>query len=304
MVPTEKGFNMKRSCIYFRNLVAPVAAMMILTCGGTSHAQDAPSYIRFEVAGWTFAPAIVQTSVEGFLAWVEDVEAVGENITVMWYQHESDGNWTTWAWQSNDVGVAALYVRGLMGDELVFASDTDVIAWVEAASGPAASLEVVDGLFFDDPFQAVVASHPDPPELMDVLVAVGWKAAPNLSTIAVEAAADCDITPETLLLNDLKSDAELALFGQTAVTDDCDAGWICKCKITYGTWTCTAWVLDFTVTIPGGLNCHYERTCTRPWTKKGRHWTCFSCAKTGTNTKVELQTVTVIDPDPCVPPPP
>ncbi len=292
---------MKRSCI--RNLFAPVAAMMILTCGGTSHAQDAPSYVRFEVGGWTFTPAIVQTSVEGFLAWVEDVEAVGENITVMWYQHESDGTWTTWAWQSNDVGVAALHVRGLLGDQLVFASDTDVIAWVEAASGPAASLEVVDGLFFDDPFQAVVASHPDPPEMMDVLVAVGWQAAPNLSALAVEAAADCDITPEALLLNDLKSDAELTLFGQTAVADDC-LSWPCKCKLTYGTWACPAWVLYDTVTIPGGTVCHYERTCTRPWTKTGRHWTCFSCANTGTETRYETQRTNAIDPDPCVAPPP
>lgn len=125
-----------------------------------SNAQTLPGYMRFQAAGWTFAPAISQGSVAGFLAWPGEAEPIGNNIKVMWFQRVN-GEWQSYGWDGDTIGKAALYVRGEMADSTVFSKDTTVnqalSSSIDAVQLPR---RVVKGLFEEDPFQSIVDQSP------------------------------------------------------------------------------------------------------------------------------------------------
>ncbi len=244
--------------------------------------------VRFGVSGWLFAPAVVNGSVKGFLAWADAVPTIGLNITLGWHQREANGSWTTWAWTGSDLGAAADYIRTLQQDPSVFSFEPVVSTLADAAlgSGTAPAL-VVNGLFFDDPFQTIVANSTDPVATVEALADSGWPVAPEISAMAVSTVADPVSQPidqVARLLNGLTADAEVRLFGVSTVPVlDWWPAWLCWCtRVTWAT-TLGPWVLQLPVQHVGGQTiCHYHRTSTAHWTDIGETFPlCFPCTASG-----------------------
>ena len=75
--------------------------------------QGAPAEVKFRIANSWASPALVNGTVQGWLAYADAGTVVGSNIAVVWYQRESDGTWTTWGWTSNSLGAAVGYIHDL-----------------------------------------------------------------------------------------------------------------------------------------------------------------------------------------------
>src|SRR2546425_421121 len=83
---------------------APIVAgclFLVPTSGARAQGVEGAVYTTIQVSQWTVAPAIVNHSVRGFLAYASPETVVGSNITLVWYQRESDGSWTTWGWNED-----------------------------------------------------------------------------------------------------------------------------------------------------------------------------------------------------------
>lgn len=266
--------------------------------------------VRFGVSGWLFAPAVVNGSVKGFLAWADVVPTIGLNIRLAWHQREANGSWTTWAWTDSDLGAAADYIRTLQQDPTVFSFDSVVSTLADAALGSGtAPAPVVNGLFFDDAFQTIVANSTDPVAIVKTLADVGWPVAPEISAMAVAIVADQESEPidqVTWLLNGLTADSEVRFFGASTLT--VLVPWPCVCVTVDGTPTYGPWVFRFSVSTHGGaqLDCSYKRTVVTPYTSTGEtpFW-CLDCASPpgATYRTTEFNTTINID-GTCVPPPP
>lgn len=244
---------------------------------------------------------------EGFLAWAAEAPVVGSNLALVWYQHEPDGTWTMWAWDSGDLAVATIYLRNELDDDTLWALDPSINDALAAnpSAAPWPPEQVVNGLFIGDPMQAVVPVSPDPPEVLAALAEGGWEVAPALSELEIGATIPCQgqsLSSAQVLLDDMAAKASCALFGVSS-TSTCS--WPCDCSTILGTPTCGAWTFSFSVTESSGSKvCHYTRSCTNTYTNSGKWWYCLSCAGTGTVTYTEHGRTTSLPGDPCTPPPP
>jgi len=264
--------------------------------------------VRFSVSGWLFAPAVVNGSVKGFLAWADVVPTVDLNIRLAWHQREANGSWTTWAWTGSDLGAAADYIRTLQQDPSVFSFDPVVSTLADAAlgSGTAPAL-VVNGLFFDDAFQTIVANSTDPVAIVKTLADVGWPVAPEISAMAVAIVADQEgppINQVTWLLNDLTADSEVKLFGASTLI--AFVPWPCYCLTALGPIVVGPWKLVDIIDVGGGgRNCWWERKTRQRWTQTGEYtFSCDDCADTGFFTINVETAVTYAAPGaPCIAPP-
>lgn len=288
--------------------IALVAAMLCLST--RVRAQSPPDYMRVNAGGWTFAPAISQGNLIRLLAWPEEVETIGDNIKVLWFQKVS-GEWQSWGWEGNSLGKAVVYLRSQLEDETIFSKDTTVISMGCPAEVEAISpRQVSKGLFVDDPFQPILDVIEYRATLLNTLGEAGWPTVRSLSSYAVDGVLcnEVFISQQKILLDDIAQKVNVGLLGQQSVEENCAISWPCSCTINYGAPTCGAWTPDpIFPTTPlqgGGTNCHYVRTCTRTYTATGRHWTCWSCAGTGTDSYEESGRTTALPGDPCVPPPP
>lgn len=278
-----------------------------------SNAQTLPGYMRFQAAGWTFAPAISQGTVAGFLAWPGEAEPIGNNIRVMWFQRVN-GEWQGDGWDGDTIGTAANYVRGELADSELFSQDATVNqALYSSVDSDQSPRRVVKGLFEEDPFQSIVDSLEDPVPLLDALADAGWPTVRSLSTLAVQG-VECNgvlISEQTILLDDLAHRVTVSLLGLAEAAPNCAISWPCSCTTTFSLPPSTVlvpWIADpITPTAPGMGNsttCHWVRTYTQTWWKTGETWFwCMDCADSGTQTVTQRTKTTALLGDPCVPPP-
>lgn len=279
-----------------------------------SNAQTLPGYIRFQAAGWTFAPAISQGAVAGFLAWPGEAEPIGDNIKVMWFQRVN-GEWQSYGWDGDTIGNAANYVRGELADSELFSQDATVNQALHPSSIDVVQppRRVVKGLFEEDPFQSIVDSLEDPVPLLDALADAGWPTVRSLATLAVQG-VECNsvlISEQTILLDDLAHRVTVDLLGLAAVAPNCAMKWPCSCTTTFSLPPSTLlvpWIAAPIIpTAPGMGNsttCHWVRTYTQTWWKTGETWLlCMDCADSGTQEVTQVTTTNAFSGDPCVPPP-
>src|SRR5258707_480281 len=92
------------SAVFALLCVAPRAAL-----AQEVQASGFPAFTTFQVADWTVSPAMQGDNVKGFLAYADPNSIVGSNISVVWYQREMDGSWTTWGWEDRDLTDAVLH---------------------------------------------------------------------------------------------------------------------------------------------------------------------------------------------------
>src|SRR5262245_10664263 len=90
------------------------AVFALLSVASFAPAQEVmptnfPAFTTFQVNNWTVSPALQNQTVKGFLAYSDPNSINGSNISVLWYQREADGSWTTWGWQGYDLTDAILH---------------------------------------------------------------------------------------------------------------------------------------------------------------------------------------------------
>lgn len=136
------------------------------------------SDLRFTLDEWEFVPTLIGTQVESFVALRDPDQAVGDNVTAVWFLRIDDRDWQTYAWHDQDNLKAVAHIKGTL--EL---DDSTDASWpvAEAQQG----VDVTEatepdqfgtGVFPDDPLLPVIESQTDPTELLSVLVSAGWEA--------------------------------------------------------------------------------------------------------------------------------
>lgn len=270
-----------------------------------AHAQT--DYIRIETIGWTFAPALGDDgSFLGFLSWVEDGSLTGLNVGIIWHEVHQDGSFAAWAWNHDDLGLAAKWIRESYADDVIFIHDPDVVDAISYVEGIQAIAPkwFLYGLFADDPFQIALANATDPAALAQLLSDIGYPAAPEYSVIAAAAASgggavgiggrvpvECieaaGGSEELAMLHELQR-RTLLIIDEGMTPEQAAAGncsWPCTCVTEWGSCTPTgSWTALPSIPLSGGgTNCRWQRTSTYSWSKAGETWLlCNDCAANGT----------------------
>jgi hypothetical protein len=299
-------------------VAAAAAAFAIAGIVGVSVAQtdpDADVYVTYKLNSWTVAPAITNSTVKGFLAYADETSIVGSNISVVWYQREDDGSWTTWAWSTYDLTDATIYVRALYNDDLIFEDEPvlSVAAWNLPAAGSQPK-QVVNGLFFDDPVQPLVEGSSEPQTLVSTLVDIGWEAAPDLSPLAVAEPEVCDPSqppkdPVKALMDEYVYKTEVRLFGSSSEVLECVPLGCAGCEHIERSKTPapgSVWTFHHSVVLPDGtIVCYYDRPARIYWHEEGlSRWLCHVCNDSGyTDTMMHTKTTTPPGGSGCTPPP-
>jgi hypothetical protein len=289
------------------------AVLAVLSLGSQAFGDDPTVFVTYRLNSWTVAPAITGQNVKGFLAYADDGVAVGSNITVIWYQLEGDGSWTTWAWPAYDLADATLYVRAILSDDSIF--EEEPILSVQAWNTPSGHTpkEVINGLFFDDPIQPLVEGSATPEDLVTTLVDIGWQAAPDLSPLAVADPVVCEPgdppkDPVKALMDVLAFKTEMRLFGASSFDLLCQSANCAGCERAYEGKTPVAgstWVFHSRFLRPDNRwICYYDRDAVQKWRDEGETYIfCNQCTATGSiSTQMHTETMSAVgDPD-CHPP--
>lgn len=219
---------------------------------------------RADTLGWKFTAIYGEDRLVGFLAIASPGTATGDNIRAILYERRLDGSWSSRGWIEGDADSAYGYTRSLFG-----LSDS----WADG-QGVGAEEYAPEDMFFGlpegDPLLELVATDPNPGELVGLIADAGLPAAPALSTIqanditgqAVEGAeaGSVAVLAETDLLDSLGHNAEEFAFGSSSIGI---GGGICAgCAIastkTYASWNFVALVSD-----GDRWYCQYTRTITK-----------------------------------------
>jgi hypothetical protein len=303
----------EQSMLKVRRVAGVVAGALLAAAasGSIARADDEVKTVRHDTMNWTFATAVSGDKVVGFLGWVDASEAVLGNIKVMWFERESDGRWTSWAWADNDLGTAVNSVRTLLSDDTVFDQDEDLkqAAWASLDQGFKMPDPVVKGLYADDELQNVVSTSTNPDEMVEWLADAGWPVGKTLSSELAKADKDCQgVLKEPIdgIMDSLANRSETALFGSSDTADPCAALW-CKCTTTTTSTLApppATWTLTGQTRVAGGWICIWSHPTVVTATSTGEHWYCPSCAGTVTGTGTTTMRTTAIDPDSCLNAPP
>lgn len=275
------------------------AMIVLVTCLvflGRADADQTWLTVRHRSMGWTFATAVSEDQVVGFLGWESDGQTVLGNIKVMWFQRDQAGLWNAWAWSDNDLGVAVNSVRTMLGDPLVFSHDTDLanLAQLAVDQGYSEPSAVINGLYADDALQSIIANDPHADALVEMLASVGWPVGQTLSAELAKADKDCQgvlVSPLNATMNTFARGSEIALLGESTTNDPCADMFCVGCQDretrTPGAWT----LVRSTLRSVGGYKCEWSRTVTVTYQGIGRtYWACNSCTAAAPTTQTETKT--------------
>ncbi|MCC6677186.1 MAG: hypothetical protein IT436_08580 [Phycisphaerales bacterium] len=275
---------------------------------GRVNDEPIAAHVRFEIEGWIFAAAVTGEELAGFLSWLPEEQAAGNNLRMVWHERRPDGGWACAAWTDASLHDAVAWLRAQHADGMLLAEDPDVAMCIAPGviGGDLVPAYLEHGLLVNDPLTLVVAGSASPENLVELLETMGWEVAPWISQLSVQTSGPCygEGTDNALegVLNGLLEESELDLFGQTTLTHS-GCAWPCKCKTDYGESAATgtgAWTLTSSTTVGDRKTCRYSRPATRAFTKKGKYpILCGNCAATGTETGRQVGAEDVLASDPC-----
>lgn len=241
---------------------------------------------RADTLGWKFTAIYGEDRLVGFLAIASPGTATGDNIRAILYERRLDGSWSSRGWVEADAGSAYAYARSLFG-----LSDS----WADG-QGLGAEEYAPEDMFFGlpegDPLLELVATDPNPGELVGLIADAGLPAAPALSTIqandiagqAVEGAeaGSVAVLAETDLLNSLGHNAEEFAFGSSSIGID-DVWPFCSGCTTLTIDAPGPWTLLSSWDAGSARHCTYSRTFTRTCAKTGlKIFLCGPCPQGNT----------------------
>jgi len=277
--------------------------------GGVAYGQqnDPPVSQEYHTAEWTFVPAKENGVTIGFLAWLSDVQPIGGNIRVIWFQQDGPTSWSSWAWTDIDKLEGARWVRDFIGDQQLlldapqlvnpdnlYLANPDFIAL--AANDPSLlPTPVVDpqlmtnGCLPGDPTgQNILNNGGNVNTQAAGFVQTGCAMAPILSGYDLQPSVDPNHPENSYLVDVLIAMAADANENTNAIGNGLGNIGTCACKTSYGpitvtppgTWTRTSTVVNHT------RRCCYSRPATAPRTRSGFNFGFFtwpSCASGPTN---------------------
>jgi hypothetical protein len=233
---------------------------------------------RADTLGWKFTAIFGEDHLVGFLATAKVGTTTGDNIHAILYERRLDGSWSSRGWIEGDADSAYGYARSLFGLPDSWADGQGVGAEQYAPE------EMFFGLPDGDPLLELVATDPNPGELVGLIADAGLPAAPALSTIQAndltgqasngsDAGSVAELA-ETDLLNSLGHNAEEFAFGSSSIGIGGDWPFCSGCS----TLTIDApgpWTLLSSWDAGSARHCTYSRTFTRTCAKTGL--TIFLC---------------------------
>jgi hypothetical protein len=257
------------------------------------------NYATSKFDAWTFAPIVTNNAIAGFLCWADPTALTGDNIPIIWYHRQATGQWSTSGWQDYDLGSAVMYIRAAYQDDRIFEIDPTLASAINANTAMNQPKEIVNGLYFDDPAHILLESAADPEGVIQMLVHIGWEAAPELSVLAVDAnIPECedlvtDAKAVDMLLAEMSVKLEFAIFGEVLTPVDCFPVGCTGCTTHYAAPVRKAnsgWVYRYSGTHPvtGEKVCYYDYPATQAWWKSGQDTDCSVCSGSGTDNVVIL----------------
>jgi len=275
--------------------------------GGVACGQqnDPPVSQEYHTAEWTFVPAKENGLTIGFLAWLSDVQPIGNNIRVIWFQKDGPASWSSWAWTSIDKLEGARWVRDFVGDQQLLLDAPQLVNpdFLYLADPDFIQMAANDPLLLPapvvDPQLMMNGCLPGDPTGQNILnnggnvntqaagfVQTGCAMAPVLSGWDLQPSVDPDHQENSYLVDVLIAMAADANENTNSVGNGLGNGgaW-CTCKTSYGPFTITppgTWTVTSTV-IGNTRRCVYTRPATAPRTRSGKTWYCASCASGPTN---------------------
>jgi hypothetical protein len=298
-----------------RKWMAVVAASVGLWAASTSQAQiTTTNYATSEFEPWTFAPIVSGGAIRGFLCWADPMALTGDNIPIIWYHRDPYGQWATAGWADYDLGVAVKYIREAYDDDTIFEIDPTLSIAITENTPYNQPKELVNGLFEDDPAHYLLETAEDPESVMVTLVHIGWKAAPELSVLAVDSdVPECEDAPATdakavdLLLDQMLNTMEFAIFGEVLTDVDCYQTECTGCVTHYAPpekKPNSGWIYRYHGVHPitGQKLCYYDYPATQRWWRSGKDKNCNPCTGSGVD-NVYIRAMRVVAPGaPCEPP--
>lgn len=137
------------------------------------------SDIHITLDEWESVPTLVGTQVESFVGLRDPADAVGSNITAVWFLRTSDQDWHALAWHEPDNIKSIAHVKGALGLD-----DSTDANWPDPAAQQGVDPALAEdpdafgtGVFEADPFSDVIESLPEPGAFIDTLTDSGWSAA-------------------------------------------------------------------------------------------------------------------------------
>jgi hypothetical protein len=291
-----------------------VAAAAALWASAPAMAQiTTTNYARSEFDAWTFAPIVSQGAIKGFLCWADPQALVGDNIPIIWYHRDANGQWATAGWSDYDLGTAVMYIRAAYADDVIFEIDPTLSVAINENTQMNQPKEIVNGLYFDDPAHILLETSPDPESVMLTLVHIGWEAAPELSVLAVDAEVPlCEEPPATdakavdLLLDEMLVKLEFAIFAEVLTDVNCFPVGCTGCVWHYAEPVKkpnSGWIYRYHGTTPdGGKICFYDYPATQRWWKSGQDRSCNPCTGGGVDDVVIRGTRIMLPGANCLPP--
>jgi hypothetical protein len=146
------------------------------------HADTRPLPFHLILGDWHVVPITADGPngtriVHSVLALKNKAEVIGENIVSLWYQRDSSGAWSAKAWESSDQWQAIEAVKSDAGIGNQYDDRWPTIDPKLESIVPEAPKGYAQGLLTTDPIFNIIVESPSRPEIVELLAAVGYKAA-------------------------------------------------------------------------------------------------------------------------------
>lgn len=299
-------------------MAAAVTAVGVLLSSAPADAQvGRPVYATQEFDAWTFAPVLIDGTVEGFFCYIDPDQIVGDNIPLVWYDKGADGEWTMFGWQQYDLAGAVKWVLEAHENPELFKNYSQFARLVGATTVAVQPKNMTEGLFSDDPMHQLIEVADDPVAVIDLLESIGWGTAPSLSQIAV-APPDQTCNPEGVdplkkLLEESAHKMEVIITGVASTPVDCFSyggvsGGCTGCIKNYDPMVPdpgASWIFRYSSTpasFPNDKFCYYDFPATQRWFYSGQKVSCAECTGSGTDSTFIFKTVRVGRSEECHPP--
>lgn len=201
--------------------------------------------VAAHIGDWTFVPAALGSTIEGYLMRAAPGTTTGNNLTVLWFERLPNDTWAGWGWPSGNICDAVDFARSNLQAPALFAESIEVSERLAACSAMLTQpTPFVSGVLIDDPLSYFMDGTAQSSQIVQELASEGGAYAPLLSSFGaysnegeVHMPTGCILPDEEmllsmdLLLNTIARKDEMTHFGGSAIPASA-AGFFCWCSST------------------------------------------------------------------------